>query len=96
MKTYYVYILSNKKNGTLYIGMTDDLERRIREHKQKIVKGFTQKYNIDKLMYFETFKSSYDAFKRERQMKKWLRQWKLNVIEKDNPNWLDLSKDWDL
>ena len=76
--------------------MTDDLERRMREHKLKIIKGFTQKYSIDKLMYFETFDNSYDAFKKERQMKKWLRQWKINLIENNNPDWIDLSKDWDL
>ena len=94
MKKYYVYILSNKKEGTLYIGMTNDLERRMREHKWKLIDGFTKKYNIDKLMYFETFENSYDAFKRERQMKKWLRKWKISLIEKENQNWIDLSKDW--
>ncbi len=95
MKEYYVYILASKQNGTLYIGMTDDLERRMREHKAKEVNGFTKKHSIDKLMYFETFENSYEAFKRERQMKKWLRKWKLELIEKENPNWHDLAKNWD-
>ena len=94
MKEYYVYILTNKRNGTLYVGMTDDLERRIRKHKAKEVKGFTKKYDIDKLMYFDTFENSYEALKRERQIKKWLRKWKLELIEKENANWQDLAKDW--
>ena len=78
MKEYYVYILASKKNGTLYIGMTNDLERRMREHKLKEVKGFTQKYDIDKLVYYESFQTGDDAFIRERQMKKWKRAGKLN------------------
>lgn len=93
---YYLYLLASKKNGTLYIGVSNDLERRMFEHKNKLVEGFTSKYNIDKLMYFESFQYVNDAIRREKNMKKWKRQWKIDVIEKDNPNWKDLSADWDL
>jgi putative endonuclease len=91
---YYIYILSNKKNGTLYIGVTNDLERRMFEHKKKLVDGFTKKYGLNKLMYFESFQYVNDAIKREKNMKKWKRQWKIDLIEKDNINWEDLSSDW--
>ncbi|WP_179007917.1 GIY-YIG nuclease family protein [Winogradskyella forsetii] len=91
---YYVYILSNKKNGTLYIGVTNDLERRMIEHKNKLVEGFTSKYNLNKLMYFESFQYVNDAIKREKQLKNWNRQWKIDLIEEANINWIDLSKDW--
>ncbi|TWO31904.1 GIY-YIG nuclease family protein [Seonamhaeicola sediminis] len=90
---FYVYILSNKKNGTLYIGMTNDLERRMFEHKHKFVEGFTKKYGLDKLMYFEHFQHVNDAIKREKQLKNWNRQWKIDLIEKDNKGWNDLSSD---
>jgi len=95
MKTYYVYILANKRNGTIYIGFTDDLQRRIREHKEGSVSGFTARYNVHKLMYYEEFKNSNDAFLRERRMKKWKRTWKIQLIEKENPQWHDLAKDWE-
>ena len=91
---YYVYILTNKKNGTLYIGITSNLERRVFEHKNKIKKGFTSKYNLNQLMYFEIFEDVLLAIKREKQLKKWNRQWKINLIEKDNKDWIDLAKDW--
>nr|WP_321231186.1 GIY-YIG nuclease family protein [uncultured Psychroserpens sp.] len=91
---YYLYLLASKKNGTLYIGVSNDLERRMFEHKNKLVEGFTSKYNVDKLMYFESFQYVNDAIQREKNMKKWKRQWKIDVIEKDNPNWEDLSVDW--
>jgi putative endonuclease len=94
MKTYYVYILASQKNGTLYIGMTNILERRIYEHKNKMVKSFTSKYDVNKLMYFEEYNSYQDAFEREYQLKKWKRAWKINLIEKDNPLWEDLSEGW--
>ena len=81
-------------DGVLYIGFTNYLERRIKEHKTKQVKGFTYKYNLSKLVYFEEFENSFEAFQRERQMKKWKRQWKLNLINEMNPEWKDLSKDW--
>jgi putative endonuclease len=91
---YYLYILTNKKNGTLYVGVSNNLERRMFEHKNKLVEGFTKKYELDKLVYFEAYQYVNDAIKREKNMKKWKRQWKINLIEKDNPNWDDLSSDW--
>ena len=93
-KKYYVYILTNKRNGTLYIGVTNDLERRIFEHKNKIIKGFTEKYNIDKLVYYEETNDITEAILREKKLKKWNRKWKLELIEKENKNWNDLSKNW--
>ena len=93
---YYLYILSNKYNGTLYIGVTNDLERRMFEHKNKLIEGFTKKYSLNRLIYFETFQYINDAIKREKNMKKWKRQWKINLIEEENPNWQDLSKDWSI
>lgn len=94
VRQYYLYILSNKYNGTLYIGVTNDLERRMFEHKNKLIEGFTKKYSLYRLVYFETFQYVNDAIKREKNMKKWKRQWKIDLIEKENPNWSDLSKDW--
>jgi putative endonuclease len=91
---YYLYILSNKKNGTLYIGVSNNLERRMFEHKNKLVEGFTKTYGLDKLVYFEIFQFINDAIKREKSMKKWKRQWKINLIEENNPTWNDLSADW--
>lgn len=94
MPNFNVYILTNKTNGTLYIGMTNNLERRVGEHKNKVLKGFTYKYNIDKLVYFEEFDTYDEAFKRERRFKKWNREWKIKLIEKENPRWKDLSAEW--
>jgi putative endonuclease len=94
MNKFYVYILASKKNGTLYIGATDDLERRVLEHKSKIEGSFTARYNVNLLVYFEEYETGEAAFTRERQMKKWNRAWKLKLIEKDNLNWEDLSKEW--
>jgi len=91
---YYLYIITNKKNGVLYIGVTNDLERRMFEHKTKLIRGFSSKYNLDKLIYFETFQYINDAIKREKNMKKWKRDWKIRLIEEDNKNWTDLSSDW--
>jgi putative endonuclease len=91
---YYVYILASKKNGTLYIGVTNDLETRVLQHKQKINEGFTSKYEVSSIVYFETFQYIDDAIRREKQLKKWNRQWKINLIEEENKNWLDLSEDW--
>lgn len=91
---YYLYILSNKKNGTLYIGMTNDLERRIFEHKKKLVEGFTKTYSLEKLIYFEQYQYVNDAIKREKQLKNWNRQWKIDLIEKENFNWNDIASDW--
>ncbi len=91
---YYVYILTNKKHGTLYIGMTNDLERRTFEHKNKLMDGFTKKYGLDTLVYFETFSRINDAILREKRLKKWKRQWKIDLIEGENKNWNDLALDW--
>ena len=91
---YYVYIVTNKKEGTLYIGFTNDLERRMHEHKSKLVEGFTKKYNLDKLIYFEVYQYVKDAIKREKQLKNWNRAWKIKLIETDNKEWSDLAADW--
>ncbi|MGX1930811.1 GIY-YIG nuclease family protein [Flagellimonas sp. 2504JD4-2] len=91
---YYVYILTNKRYGTLYIGMTNDLERRVFEHKRKLIDGFTKKYGLDTLVYFEIFSQVNDAILREKRLKKWKRQWKIDLIEKENKNWNDLAFDW--
>ena len=90
---YFVYILANQKNGTLYIGVTNNLKRRIIEHKISIVKGFTQMYEVDKLVYFEEYHDINDAIYREKCLKKWKREWKIKLIEENNPNWNDLSEE---
>ena len=90
MAQYYVYILSNKNYGTLYIGVTNDLVRRIHEHKNKLFKGFTSKYNISNLVYYEETEDIYSALSREKQLKNWKRQWKIQLIEQFNPTWKDL------
>ena len=87
---YYVYIITNKKDGVLYIGVTNDLERRVLEHKNKLIKGFSSRYNLNKLMYFEEFQSIKEAIRREKSLKKWKREWKVNLIVKDNPDWKEL------
>jgi putative endonuclease len=92
-KSYYVYILASNQNGTLYTGITNSLVRRIFEHKTKYFKGFTEKYGVDKLVYYEIYGSPNDAIHREKCIKKWNRDWKLNLIEKNNPTWKDLSVD---
>ena len=89
-----MYILASKIRGTLYIGMTNDLQRRVYEHKTGIIKGFTQKYGINKLMYFESFQNVYEAIDRENKLKKWNRQWKIDLFEKENKKWQDLAFDW--
>lgn len=93
MKNYFVYILASKKNGTLYIGVTNDLTRRIDEHKRGLVEGFTKKYNVKNLVYFEQTEDVESAITREKQMKEWQRSWKIKLIEKNNPEWKDLSLD---
>jgi putative endonuclease len=90
---YYIYILASKKNGTIYVGVTSDLIKRIYEHKNDLVKGFTQKYIIHNLVYFEATESIESAIIREKQLKKWNRDWKINLIEKSNPAWKDLYPD---
>lgn len=85
-----VYILASKRNGTLYVGVTSDLSRRIYEHKKKLIEGFTKKYNITKLVYAEEFQNINDAIHREKCIKKWNRDWKLKLIEENNRDWCDL------
>jgi putative endonuclease len=94
MKNYYVYIITNKSK-TLYVGMTNKLERRVYEHKNKLIDGFTKKYNINKLIYYETFNNVNNAIRREKQIKGWLRIKKIKLIESMNPEWKDLSDGWD-
>ena len=89
-KESYVYILASKRNGTLYIGVTSDLIKRVWEHKNKIVGGFSAKYSVDKLVYYEQHIDIMEAIRREKALKKWLRKWKLALIEKSNPHWLAL------
>ena len=89
-KEYFVSILASKPYGTLYIGVTNDLLKRIYEHKNKLVKGFTEKYNIDRLVYYDSSISIQAAIAREKQLKRWKRQWKINLIEEFNPEWQDL------
>ena len=90
---YYVYILASKKNGTLYIGVTNNLIKRIYEHKNNLVEGFTQKYDVHQLVYFEQTGDVNSAITREKQMKKWRRQWKIELIEEKNRDWKDLYFD---
>ncbi len=87
---YYVYILASERNGTLYIGVTSNLIKRMCEHKNKTLEGFTQKYNVDKLVYYESTEDVLSALQREKQIKKWNRQWKINLIQENNPLWKDL------
>ena len=94
MKNYYVYILASKRNGTLYVGITSDPERRMHEHKNGLVGGFTKKYDVNQLVLFEESSDVESAVKREKQLKKWNRRWKLELIEKTNPEWKDLSGVW--
>ena len=90
VKQFYVYILASKRNGTLYVGVTSDLTKRVWEHKNKFVKGFTEQYGVDKLVYCEVHSDAENAILREKQIKKWNRSWKLRLIEEKNPSWKDL------
>ncbi len=90
MHRYYVYMLASKKNGTLYIGVTNNLALRVREHKDGSVEGFTKKYNVHVLVYFESYNDIRDAIIREKRLKKWKRKWKIRLIEGMNPKWADL------
>ena len=94
MKQYYVYIMTSN-SGTLYTGMTNDLHRRVYQHKRKLIPGFTSRYNVNRLVYFEVFKQPQQAIAREKQIKGWLRRKKIALIEELNPTWRDLSQDWD-
>ena len=90
-KQYYVYIMTNYKKNTLYIGMTNNLKRRVYEHKKKSIKGFTEKYNLVNLVYYEIFIDPENAIIREKQLKNWHKEWKLNLIKENNPKMLDLT-----
>lgn len=94
MKEMYVYILSNAHNTTLYIGVTNNLQRRVYEHKMNVNKGFTYKYNVNKLVWFEIFNDASSAILKEKQLKKWNRTWKNQLINETNPEWKDLSDGW--
>ena len=89
-KQFYVYILASKPKGTLYTGVTSDLAKRVWEHKSKLVEGFSRKYQVDKLVYYELHDNAETAISREKQMKKWRRSWKIELIQKENPGWMDL------
>ncbi|MEQ9620339.1 GIY-YIG nuclease family protein [Coleofasciculus chthonoplastes] len=93
MNTYYVYIMTNRSK-TLYTGVTNDLYRRVYEHKQKLIPGFTQKYNINRLVYYQETSDVRESITREKQIKGWLRAKKIALIESINPQWRDLSADW--
>ena len=90
MKQYYVYILASKRYGTLYIGVTSDLKRRVYEHKEKKLDGFTKEYNITNLVWYEATENIESAIKKDKQLKAWQRQWKVELIEKSNLEWRDL------
>jgi putative endonuclease len=90
MKSYYIYILASRKNGTRYIGVTNDLVRRVCEHKNDAIEGFTKNYGVHMLVHYESYKDVQDALAREKRMKKWKRQWKISLIESKNPDWKDL------
>ncbi len=94
MKQYFVYIMTSA-SGTLYTGMTNNLERRVFEHKHKLSPGFTQKYNVNRLVYFEAFSQVQEAIAREKEIKGWLRKKKVELIESVNPTWADLSEEWE-
>ncbi|MDH4232567.1 MAG: GIY-YIG nuclease family protein [Nitrospirota bacterium] len=89
-KTFYVYILASRRNGTLYVGVTSDLLKRVWEHKNIVAEGFTEKYGVDKLVYYERFYDPGYAIRREKRLKKYNREWKKDLIESSNPEWKDL------
>jgi putative endonuclease len=91
MKQYCVYILASKRNGTLYVGVTNDLKRRMSEHKNGLVEGFTKKYGIATLVHFELYEDIRNAILREKRLKVWKREWKIRLVEESNPDWDDLT-----
>lgn len=95
-KNYYVYILASKKNGTLYTGITNNIYRRVHEHKKGLIPGFTKNYKVHRLVHVESYQNINDALLREKQMKKWKRQWKIKRIEEHNPDWKDLALEWEM
>jgi len=93
-RVYYVYIMASGPSGTLYTGMTNDLGRRVYEHREGLVPSFTKRYDVKTLVYFETFSTAADAIHREKRIKKYHRAWKLNLIARMNPDWRDLAETW--
>ncbi len=93
MKTFYTYIMASD-TGTLYVGMTSNIKERVYQHKHHLIPGFTDKYNIENLLYVETFSNASSAIKREKQLKSWSRKKKINLIDSKNPTWNDLAKNW--
>ena len=91
-QSYFIYILASKRNGTLYVGVTSDLLKRVWQHKHNLIEGFTKRYKIHLLVYYEMYRNINEAIAREKQLKKWNRDWKLKLIEKTNPDWEDLYK----
>ena len=87
---FYVYLLASRRHGTLYLGVTNNLVRRVYEHKTKAAPGFTKRYNVDRLVWFEIHDEILSAIAREKELKKWRRDWKVRLIEESNPNWVDL------
>ena len=87
---FHVYLLASGRDGTLYLGMTRDLSRRVHEHKSKTIPGFSRQYGVDRLVWYEEYPTAIEAIDREKVVKKWRRQWKINLIEADNPDWMDL------
>ena len=92
-RQYFVYIMTNR-SGTLYTGMTNNIKQRVHQHKNKLIEGFTRKYNLTRLVYFETFSDVYSAIAREKTIKGWLRKKKIELIDGANPDWKNLSEDW--
>ncbi len=90
IKSYHVYLLTNKKHGTLYIGMTSDLSKRIEQHKTEVFEGFSKKYGLKRLVYYESYEDVNEAIRREKQLKNWKRVWKIALIEAENVDWCDL------
>lgn len=88
--TFFVYILASEERGTLYIGMTNDIARRVHEHKSAETDGFTKRHGVTRLVHYELFETALDAIQREKSLKKWRRDWKINLIERNNPHWSDL------
>ncbi|MHC4395775.1 MAG: GIY-YIG nuclease family protein [Planctomycetota bacterium] len=93
MKNYYIYIMTSQSK-TLYIGMTNDIKKRVYQHKNHLIPGFTDKYNVDQLLYVETTSDPISAIRREKQLKKWRREKKVALVDSQNPDWKDLSEDW--
>ena len=89
---YYVYILASNERGTLYVGVTNDLMRRVYEHKEGLAEGFSKRHSVNRLVYFETHESIEAAILQEKRLKRWRRDWKIELIERDNPHWVDLYK----